>query len=897
MNTFQIKQLIVLMVLGLFVHSSALHCPHDIFTKTAGWTKSNVCMTVVKAPTGGNLDEDYVKECQKYDKGEGYMQRNLASIIKKQKLVKERASNMTIYLNYKIVGQVFNQNRTTVKYTLSGTLVDAQPQVFEYKNSSWNTRSSKIYIPTEWVKKIGNKTIETPLCAVFMHNKIEFVQCKSGQTFTRIICKIEKLGKCKTEHKEFDENGCNDCDGDYMLPYCTDNGESIVHKQAASMSSSSACCQQLLRTTVCHQLRLVLMMLLLIKYGQAPCPHKIFKKTPGWELADGCATVVKIHLHNKYDNFEANYLETCQQYNSGSEYSLKNLGKVLPKKKIIKERSDEMKIYLNYNITNQKYFTNMSVVDYTVFGTLEDGQPQTFFRKNNLWTSTKEKIIPSEWVNKIGYEKIEPPLCAVYMNNHIDFIPCKFGVTFTHVVCNIPQIGKCITEDEEMKPEGCTACKEDLLLPFCFEKVSIYESVINPVSYVTPIDYYLNKKRAALSELMDSTASTTMTSVVSFTPGNKNEESEAKILDSTLIAMNWHFKKEINLKSFLSLKKPSNLFLLFFTICLLSLLDNCSSKNGHCPHEIFVNTPGWNTGNSCLAIVKFTSNYDDIERGYINSCKQYNHGTVYNTSDLYDMLHKNQQIINSKAKSMKIYLNFQIVNQMMNNNSTAVNYTIHGTAFKKKVEMFQLRNNTWTTMDELLNNSIPIYWVKQQENQKITDKLCAVYQNKLNFVNCKMNPFTHVVCIIPQIGECKIVNAEMDVKGCTYCEEGYLLPYCLKEKATENAEQMYLTVGIASVSVVFLLIIILIYIRMKGELSLILEKNPSTPPPAPQIVTVPESSQSILSFNESERDTKDIIDNNKFDQKYDDKIEGRTSDYMSTLKQFASIKLGINYQK
>ncbi|KAL1285756.1 hypothetical protein TPS_07782 [Trichinella pseudospiralis] len=222
MNTFQIKQLIVLMVLGLFVHSSALHCPHDIFTKTAGWTKSNVCMTVVKAPTGGNLDEDYVKECQKYDKGEGYMQRNLASIIKKQKLVKERASNMTIYLNYKIVGQVFNQNRTTVKYTLSGTLVDAQPQVFEYKNSSWNTRSSKIYIPTEWVKKIGNKTIETPLCAVFMHNKIEFVQCKSGQTFTRIICKIEKLGKCKTEHKEFDENGCNDCDGDYMLPYCTE---------------------------------------------------------------------------------------------------------------------------------------------------------------------------------------------------------------------------------------------------------------------------------------------------------------------------------------------------------------------------------------------------------------------------------------------------------------------------------------------------------------------------------------------------------------------------------------------------------------------------------------------------------------------------------------------------
>ncbi|KRX92083.1 hypothetical protein T4E_3345 [Trichinella pseudospiralis] len=769
------------MVLGLFVHSSALHCPHDIFTKTAGWTKSNVCMTVVKAPTGGNLDEDYVKECQKYDKGEGYMQRNLASIIKKQKLVKERASNMTIYLNYKIVGQVFNQNRTTVKYTLSGTLVDAQPQVFEYKNSSWNTRSSKIYIPTEWVKKIGNKTIETPLCAVFMHNKIEFVQCKSGQTFTRIICKIEKLGKCKTEHKEFDENGCNDCDGDYMLPYCT--------------------------ATVCHQLRLVLMMLLLIKYGQAPCPHKIFKKTPGWELADGCATVVKIHLHNKYDNFEANYLETCQQYNSGSEYSLKNLGKVLPKKKIIKERSDEMKIYLNYNITNQKYFTNMSVVDYTVFGTLEDGQPQTFFRKNNLWTSTKEKIIPSEWVNKIGYEKIEPPLCAVYMNNHIDFIPCKFGVTFTHVVCNIPQIGKCITEDEEMKPEGCTACKEDLLLPFCFE---------------------------------------------------------AKILDSTLIAMNWHFKKEINLKSFLSLKKPSNLFLLFFTICLLSLLDNCSSKNGHCPHEIFVNTPGWNTGNSCLAIVKFTSNYDDIERGYINSCKQYNHGTVYNTSDLYDMLHKNQQIINSKAKSMKIYLNFQIVNQMMNNNSTAVNYTIHGTAFKKKVEMFQLRNNTWTTMDELLNNSIPIYWVKQQENQKITDKLCAVYQNKLNFVNCKMNPFSHVVCIIPQIGECKIVNAEMDVKGCTYCEEGYLLPYCLSSK---------------------------------GELSLILEKNPSTPPPAPQIVTVPESSQSILSFNESERDTKDIIDNNKFDQKYDDKIEGRTSDYMSTLKQFASIKLGINYQK
>ncbi|KRZ02908.1 Krueppel-like factor 5 [Trichinella zimbabwensis] len=222
MDTFQMKKLIVLMVLALFVDSSVLHCPHDIFTKTAGWMKSDVCMTVVKAPNGGNLDDDYVKECQKYDKGAGYMRRNLVSIIKKQKLVKERASNMTIYLNYKIVGQVFDQNRTAVNYTLSGTLVDAQPQMFEFKNTSWNTRSSKIYIPVKWVNKIGNKTIETPLCAVLIHDNIEFVPCKSGQTFTRIICKMERLGKCKIEHKEFDENGCNECEEDYMLPYCTE---------------------------------------------------------------------------------------------------------------------------------------------------------------------------------------------------------------------------------------------------------------------------------------------------------------------------------------------------------------------------------------------------------------------------------------------------------------------------------------------------------------------------------------------------------------------------------------------------------------------------------------------------------------------------------------------------
>ncbi|KRZ67982.1 Krueppel-like factor 5 [Trichinella papuae] len=221
-DRLQMKKLIVLMVLALFVDSSVLHCPHDIFTKTAGWMKFDVCMTVVKAPNGGNLDEDYVKECQKYDKGAGYMRRNLASIIKKQKLVKERASNMTIYLNYKIVGQVFDQNRTAVNYTLSGTLVDAQPQMFEFKNTSWNTRSSKIYIPVKWVNKIGNKTIETPLCAVLIHDNIEFVPCKSGQTFTRIICKMEKLGKCKTEHKEFDENGCNECEEDYMPPYCTE---------------------------------------------------------------------------------------------------------------------------------------------------------------------------------------------------------------------------------------------------------------------------------------------------------------------------------------------------------------------------------------------------------------------------------------------------------------------------------------------------------------------------------------------------------------------------------------------------------------------------------------------------------------------------------------------------
>ncbi|KRZ07904.1 hypothetical protein T11_795 [Trichinella zimbabwensis] len=377
------------------------------------------------------------------------------------------------------------------------------------------------------------------------------------------------------------------------------------------------------------------------------------------------------------------------------------------------------------------------------------------------------------------------------------------------------------------------------------------------------------------------------------------------------IAMDCHFKKEINLKSSLSLKKASNLVLLFFTICLLSLLDNCSSKNGHCPHEIFVKTPGWNSGNSCVAVVEFISKYDDIDSGYINSCKQYNNGTVYNKSDLHDILSNDQKGIIDKAKDMKIYLNFQIVNQMVSNDSTAVNYTILGIGFDKKVEMFQLRNNTWTTMDKL-NNSIPINLVEELIDKQTANKLCAVYHKRIKFVNCKNNPFTHVVCTIPRIGECKIVKAEIGVQGCVYCKEGYLLPYCLssdivplintfliqeKTAANGNAEQMYLLVGISTLAIAFLFIIISIYIRMKGEISLILQKKPSTALPTPEMAPIPESSQSLLSLNESARDIKDMNFNNKCEQKFDDKSEGRISDYMSTLKQFASIKLGVNYEK
>ncbi|XP_003370879.1 conserved hypothetical protein, partial [Trichinella spiralis] len=131
----EMKKLIAIMLLAYLVDSVIFKCPHDVFTKTAGWMKNNACMTVVKAPKGVDLDDDYIKECQKYSAGSGYMQRNLASVIKKKKLVIERASDTTIYLNYKIVGQVFEQNLTVVKYTLSGTLADAQPQIFEMKNT------------------------------------------------------------------------------------------------------------------------------------------------------------------------------------------------------------------------------------------------------------------------------------------------------------------------------------------------------------------------------------------------------------------------------------------------------------------------------------------------------------------------------------------------------------------------------------------------------------------------------------------------------------------------------------------------------------------------------------------------------------------------------------------
>ncbi|XP_003375266.1 glyco protein hormone beta-5 [Trichinella spiralis] len=306
------------------------------------------------------------------------------------------------------------------------------------------------------------------------------------------------------------------------------------------MSSSLTCCQQL-RTITCNQLRLTLtVLLLLIKYGQAlSCPHRIFQKTPGWELQQGCVTVVKIKSYDKYNSFPTNYLETCQQYNNGLEYTFKDLGTVLPEQTAIKDRSRRMKIYLNYNITRQKYSNNNSMVDYSLEGTMDDGNLQRFFRQNNKWISAKKKLIPNEWVNKIGYDTIKPPLCAVYVNNRIDFIECKFGKTFTHVVCIIPKIGKCKPEDEEMKPNGCTECKENLLLPFCYEKREIYSNV-NTVNYVTPIiivsligfififkcanDCYLKKKKNELAQFMESVTATTMTSVVSFTPGNKNEE-------------------------------------------------------------------------------------------------------------------------------------------------------------------------------------------------------------------------------------------------------------------------------------------------------------------------------------------------------------------------------------
>ncbi|KRZ85999.1 hypothetical protein T08_709 [Trichinella sp. T8] len=306
------------------------------------------------------------------------------------------------------------------------------------------------------------------------------------------------------------------------------------------MSSSLTCCQQL-RTISCNQLRLALtVLLLLIKYGQAlSCPHKIFHKTPGWELEKGCATVVKIQSYDNYNSFSTNYIETCQLYNNGLEYTLKDLGTVLPEHITIKDQSHRMKIYLNYNITSQKYSNNNTMVDYSLEGTVDDGNLQRFFRKNDKWISAKKKLIPNEWVNKIGFNKIKPPLCAVYVNNRIDFIECKFGKVFTHVVCNIPKIGKCKPENEEMKPHGCTECKDNLLLPFCFEKREIYRN-LNTVNYLTSIiivsligfilifkcanDFYLKKKKTELAQFMESVTSTTMTSVVSFTPGNKNEE-------------------------------------------------------------------------------------------------------------------------------------------------------------------------------------------------------------------------------------------------------------------------------------------------------------------------------------------------------------------------------------
>ncbi|XP_003375267.1 hypothetical protein Tsp_08264 [Trichinella spiralis] len=244
--------------------------------------------------------------------------------------------------------------------------------------------------------------------------------------------------------------------------------------------------------------------------------------------------------------------------------------------------------------------------------------------------------------------------------------------------------------------------------------------------------------------------------------------------------MDWRWRKKTNAKISVLSEKTSNMLVLVFTIFLLVLLDSCccASENGHCPHEIFQKTPGWNYSNNCVAIVRFTSKYNDMVDGYVETCKKYNHGTWYNISDLYQTLKKKKHLMDKLAKDMMIYLNFQIVDKVVSNNATIINYTVIDTTFGQKFEVFKLINDTWTAVGDL-NNSIPIWWVeKHREKKEIKYKLCAMYHKNIHFVVCDMNHLTHVACIVPRIGECKVVNAEMDVKGCTYCKHNYLLPYC-----------------------------------------------------------------------------------------------------------------------
>ncbi|KRY22215.1 hypothetical protein T12_7696 [Trichinella patagoniensis] len=264
--------------------------------------------------------------------------------------------------------------------------------------------------------------------------------------------------------------------------------------------------------------------------------------------------------------------------------------------------------------------------------------------------------------------------------------------------------------------------------------------------------------------------------------------------------MDWRWRRKTNAKISVLSEKTSNMLVLVFTIFLLLLLDSCccASENGHCPHEIFQKTPGWNYSNNCVAIVRFTSKYDDMVDGYVETCKKYNHGTWYNISDLYQTLKKKKHLMDKLAKDMMIYLNFQIVDKVVSNNGTIINYTVIDTTFGQKFEVFKLINDTWTAVGDL-NNSIPIQWVeKHKEKTEIKYKLCAVYIHRnIHFVVCDMNHLTHVACIVPRIGECKVVNAEMDVKGCTYCKHNYLLPYCKQKKITtdETAETIQLMVA------------------------------------------------------------------------------------------------------